>query len=103
VIRDGSKKRIAGREVVTGDIIILQEGDRVPADATVLTSVNLLTDESLLTGESVPVSKNEWTQIFLFQKVDLLEISICITAGLLSITDFEIFTLVANRSKGELC
>ncbi len=46
--------------MVTDDIIILQEGDRVPADATVLTSVNLLADESLLTGESVPVRKNEW-------------------------------------------
>jgi P-type Ca2+ transporter type 2C len=60
VIRDGVEKRIAGREVVTDDIIILQEGDRVPADATVMTSVNLLADESLLTGESVPVRKNEW-------------------------------------------
>lgn len=60
VIRDGSERRIAGREVVTEDIIILQEGDRVPADATVLTSVNLLADESLLTGEPVPVRKGEW-------------------------------------------
>ncbi len=60
VIRDGVEKRIAGREVVIDDIIILQEGDRVPADATVLTSINLLADESLLTGESVPVRKNEW-------------------------------------------
>ena len=59
VIRDGVEKRVAGREVVTDDIIILQEGDRVPADATVLTSVNLLADESLLTGESVPVRKIE--------------------------------------------
>ncbi len=59
VIRDGIEKRIAGREVVTGDIIILQEGDRVPADATVMTSVSLMADESLLTGESVPVRKNE--------------------------------------------
>ena len=60
VLRDGKERRIAGREVVTGDIIILQEGDRVPADATVLTSLNLLADESLLTGESVPVRKSEW-------------------------------------------
>ena len=60
VLRDGKEKRIAGREVVTGDIIILQEGDRVPADATVFSSVNLLADESLLTGESVPVRKAEW-------------------------------------------
>jgi Ca2+-transporting ATPase len=62
VIRDGSEKRIAGREVVTGDIIVLQEGDRVPADATVLYSVNLMADESLLTGESVPVRKTEFEE-----------------------------------------
>jgi len=60
VIRDGETIRIAGREVVVGDLIILQEGDRVPADAMVLNSVNLLADESLLTGESVPVRKREW-------------------------------------------
>ena len=60
VIREGVEKRIAGREVVTEDLVILQEGDRVPADATVLYSVNLMADESLLTGESVPVSKSEW-------------------------------------------
>lgn len=59
VIRDGEEKRIAGREVVTDDLIVLQEGDRVPADATVLASVNLLVDESQLTGESVPVRKRE--------------------------------------------
>jgi len=60
VIREGIEKRIAGREVVTDDLVILQEGDRVPADATVLYSVNLLADESLLTGESVSVRKSEW-------------------------------------------
>lgn len=60
VIRDGVEKRIAGREVVTDDLVVLQEGDRVPADATVLYSVNLMADESLLTGESVPVRKSEW-------------------------------------------
>jgi len=62
VIRDGIETRIAGIEVVTGDIIILQEGDRVPADATILYSVNLLADESLLTGEPVPVRKSEWDE-----------------------------------------
>jgi Ca2+-transporting ATPase len=61
VIREGETIRIPGREVVTGDIVILQEGDRVPADAIVLTSLNLLADESLLTGESVPVRKREWS------------------------------------------
>ncbi len=63
VIRDGVETRIAGIEVVTGDIIVLQEGDRVPADATVLASVSLLADESLLTGEPVPVRKNEWNGV----------------------------------------
>ena len=62
VIRDGKSMRIPGREVVKDDIIVLQEGDRVPADGIVLQSVNLLADESLLTGESVPVRKREWQQ-----------------------------------------
>ena len=59
VIRDGLPKRIAGREVVFGDIIVLSEGDRVPADGIVLAANNLTVEESLLTGESVPVSKSE--------------------------------------------
>ncbi|MBE3559903.1 MAG: cation-translocating P-type ATPase [Ktedonobacteraceae bacterium] len=57
VIRDGEQQRIAGREVVCGDIVVLAEGDRVPADAVLLWSINLSADESLLTGESVPVRK----------------------------------------------
>ena len=63
VIRDGVEIRIAGSEVVTDDLIVLQEGDRVPADATVIQSVSLLADESLLTGEPVPVRKNEWENV----------------------------------------
>lgn len=59
VIRDGIEKRIPGKEVVTDDIVVLQEGDRVPADALVLSCTNLMADESLLTGESVPVRKRE--------------------------------------------
>ena len=61
VIRDGEQKRIAGREVVTGDMLILVEGDRVPADGVLLSSNNVTVDESLLTGESVPVRKLPWT------------------------------------------
>ena len=60
VIRDHEEKRIAGREVVRGDILVLKEGDRVPADAALLASVNLAADESPLTGESVPVRKTTW-------------------------------------------
>ena len=57
VIRDGVRKRIAGREVARGDLIVLSEGDRVPADAVLLQAHDLQADESLLTGESVPVRK----------------------------------------------
>lgn len=60
VVRDGEQKRIAGREVVRDDLLILTEGDRVPADAVVLSCNDLLVDESLLTGESVPVRKRAW-------------------------------------------
>jgi Ca2+-transporting ATPase len=57
VLRDGEKQRIAGREVVRGDIVMLAEGDRVPADALLLMSNGLQVDESLLTGEAAPVRK----------------------------------------------
>jgi Ca2+-transporting ATPase len=57
VVRDGTTRRIAGREVVMGDLIVLREGDRVPADARIESSHNLFADESLLTGESIPVRK----------------------------------------------
>lgn len=57
VIRDGARIQLAGREVVRGDVIVIAEGDRVSADATLLSSHDLMLDESLLTGESVPVRK----------------------------------------------
>jgi Ca2+-transporting ATPase len=57
VIRGGARRRIPGREVVRGDLVVLAEGDRVPADATLLQCQDLQADESLLTGESVPVRK----------------------------------------------
>jgi len=57
VIRDAVEKRIAGAELVRGDLVILGEGDRVPADATVLAAHDLQCDEALLTGEAVPVRK----------------------------------------------
>ncbi|SHK03296.1 Ca2+-transporting ATPase [Roseomonas rosea] len=57
VIRDGVRRRIPGREVVRGDLMVLAEGDRVPADAWLLSATALEADESLLTGESVPARK----------------------------------------------
>jgi Ca2+-transporting ATPase len=60
VVRDGKRVRIAGREVVRGEILVLSEGDRVPADAALVASTNFFTDESLLTGESASVRKTTW-------------------------------------------
>lgn len=57
VIRDGQKFKIPGREVVVGDLVIVAEGDRIPADGLVVHTLNISVDESLLTGESLPVDK----------------------------------------------
>ncbi len=61
VIRDGVRRRIASRELVRGDIIVVSEGDRVPADALVVSGTGIEADESLLTGEAVPVRKLAWS------------------------------------------
>ena len=57
VVRDGATVRVAGRDVVADDILVLEEGDRIAADARVLRANGLECDESLLTGEAVPVRK----------------------------------------------
>jgi Ca2+-transporting ATPase len=57
VIRDGERRRIPGREVVRGDLVVVVEGDRVPADGMLIEARELLVDESMLTGESVAVAK----------------------------------------------
>ncbi|HSB98697.1 MAG TPA: HAD-IC family P-type ATPase, partial [Burkholderiaceae bacterium] len=64
VLRDGERRRIAGRDVVRGDLLILAEGDRVPADAKLLAATDLSADESLLTGESLPVDKRVGDAVF---------------------------------------
>ncbi|HEX9933891.1 MAG TPA: cation-transporting P-type ATPase, partial [bacterium] len=63
VVRDGVQQRIAGREVVRGDVILVSEGDRIPADAILVSSGFLTVDESLLTGESVPVRKRKGGEV----------------------------------------
>jgi magnesium-transporting ATPase (P-type) len=61
VIRDGEKKIIPARELVPGDVVILNSGDRVPADLRLFFTKDMAVDEAALTGESVPVGKNTLT------------------------------------------
>lgn len=57
VIRGGQRQRLPARELVVGDIVLLEAGDQVPADARLIENANLRADEAPLTGESVPVRK----------------------------------------------
>jgi P-type Ca2+ transporter type 2C len=59
VIREGAEQRIATRDVVPGDVVVLRAGHRVPADSRIVRAVNLAIDEAALTGESAPVDKTD--------------------------------------------
>ena len=58
VVRDGARRSLPAAEIVPGDIMLIEEGDTVPADGRVLESTSLQTAESALTGESLPVTKD---------------------------------------------
>jgi Ca2+-transporting ATPase len=58
VVRDGERQRVAAHDIVPGDIVMIEAGDKIPADARVVENANLYTDEAPLTGESVPVAKD---------------------------------------------
>jgi len=64
VMRDGMEQRIAGREVVVGDVVLLREGDRVPADAMLQSATNLCLDESIITGESLPAEREARVAVY---------------------------------------
>jgi P-type E1-E2 ATPase len=61
VIRDGELKKISVKEIVPGDIVFLEEGDRVPADARIIEAHDLWTNNVRLTGESEPQPRNSET------------------------------------------
>jgi Ca2+-transporting ATPase len=64
VVRGGAALRIAGAEVVRGDLLVLSEGDRIPADARLVAVNDLQVDESLLTGESLALDKAPGEPVF---------------------------------------
>ena len=64
MIRDGAPIRVAGAEVVRGDLMVLSEGDRIPADARIIAAKDLALDEALLTGESLPVEKQAGMAVY---------------------------------------
>lgn len=65
VFRDGKETQLPSNDLVPGDIIILSEGDRIPADCVITSSHRLEIDEAILTGESIPVLKDVTDQVFL--------------------------------------
>ena len=85
VRRDGRIIQLAARELVPGDVIILEVGDAIPADARVLESVNLRVQEASLTGESVPVGKQvaglEDENLTLGDRVNMLFMGTAVTYG----------------------
>ena len=58
MVRDGERQRIAAHDIVPGDIVLVEAGDKIPADARLVEEANLQTDEAPLTGESMPVAKD---------------------------------------------
>jgi Ca2+-transporting ATPase len=84
VLRDSAPQLVAAREVVPGDILILEAGDRVPADARLLEVANLSVDESMLTGESVTVEKRSHivdSGATLADRVNLAHMGTVVTSG----------------------
>ena len=81
VLRDGTVTRIPGREVVRGDLLLLNEGDRVPADGVVLEAHELQVDESLLTGESIAVAKQAWAVLGLVAEAQRVAAGTLVVGG----------------------
>ena len=84
VVRSGKKEKIAASELVPGDLVLLQSGDKVPADIRLLRSRELQIDESALTGESVPVQKQSKqlpTETVLAERYNIAYSSTLVTYG----------------------
>lgn len=95
VIRDGVETRIAGREVVRGDLLLLREGDRVPADGVLRSSTALSVDESILTGESLPVDKH-------IGPSDSTDTSAHVYSGSLVVRGYAVAEVTATGARSEI-
>ncbi len=89
VIRDGREANISPLDIVPGDIVKLEQGDRIPADARIITSSNLMTEEASLTGESVPVMKSEAAHVseddMLTDRLNMVFFGTYVSTGLASV------------------
>jgi magnesium-transporting ATPase (P-type) len=84
VLRDGTRLRVATEELVPGDIVVLEAGDRIPADLRVIDAASLCADESLLTGESEPVRKSPapvGAELLAADRTSMLHMGASVTAG----------------------
>ncbi|MCW2312637.1 cation-translocating P-type ATPase [Rhodoferax antarcticus] len=102
VLRDGAPKRIAGREVVVGDVLVLAEGDRVAADAVLISGVDLQLDESLLTGEPLPVDKVARTALDAHALADALPASEKLFCGTLLVRGHGLARVLATGERSEI-
>ncbi len=101
VVRGGQRQRIAGREVVRGDILLLSEGDRVAADAILRRSEHMSVDESLLSGESVPVRKSWSADPQVLQRPGGDDLP-CVFAGTLITSGRGVAEVIATGVRSEL-
>ncbi|MCS7171183.1 MAG: cation-transporting P-type ATPase [Aquificaceae bacterium] len=100
VLRDGKEKEINSEELVPGDVLLLGEGDMVPADIRLLESVGLMVDESILTGESIPVEKD--AEIVLAEDTPLYSRTNCLYKGTVVVRGKAVGIVFATGKQTEL-
>ncbi|MFN4013277.1 MAG: cation-translocating P-type ATPase [Aquificaceae bacterium] len=100
VLRDGVERQVESSQLVPGDIVLLSEGDVVPADIRLLESVGLLVDEALLTGESLPVEKD--ASLTLLEDTPLHNRSNCLYKGTVVLRGKAIGVVFATGKNTEL-
>jgi len=96
VVRGGETVRIPGADIVLGDLIVISEGDRIPADAILLDGAELEVDESLLTGESLPVQRRAATT------GDRAESSSIVRSGTLAVRGQGLAQVIATGRRSEI-